>query len=280
MLLENQVAIVTGAARGIGRAIAGLFLEEGARLVVGDIKAFPADDPLRAHGDRFIALPCDVARDEEVKALVDTAMGQFGRVDVLVNNAAYPGPLASIMDIAPEEFDHAVAVVLRSVFSGIRHAAPVMIAQGSGSIINIGSTAGLRASSVLHPYGAAKAGVQMLTQSAAVELGGRGVRVNCICPGGISTALYGITAGLDPDAAEAVRDTVARNLAGLQPLNRAGAPEEVATTALWLASDMSSYVTGQVIAVDGGLTVARPMPPGVQPIDIFRKMAGLDANPT
>jgi NAD(P)-dependent dehydrogenase (short-subunit alcohol dehydrogenase family) len=273
--LQGQTAIVTGAARGIGHAIAALFLEQGANVVVGDIKTIPDDDPLRAYGERFVAMLCDVSKDAEVGALVKAAMDRFGRVDVLVNNGAYPGPLASIVDISPEEFDHTVGVVLGGVFSGIRHVAPIMKAQKSGSIINIGSTSGVRASAVLHPYGAAKAAVQMLTQSTAVELGRDGIRVNCLVPGGIATALYGITAGLDPDAAELVRGTVTKNLAGMQPLERAGQPEEVASTALWLATSGSSYVTGQVIVVDGGLTVARPMPPGVQPIDIFKKVAGI-----
>lgn len=276
-ILDGRVAIVTGAARGIGHAIAEVFLQEGAKVVAGDILALGADDPLMKFGEVLDAQICDVRKDEDVRRLVEAAVGSFGRVDILVNNAAAPGPTDGIAELDPAAFSETVNLVLGSVYYGMRHVAPVMVKQRSGSIINIASTAAIRAASALHPYGAAKAGVAMMTQNAAMELGGSSVRVNCLCPGGIATALYGIAAGLSAEEAEARLDTIAKNLAGAQPLGRAGQPREVANAALFLASDLSSYITGQIIAVDGGMTVGRPMPPGVTPRQFFGRVAGVDA---
>ena len=270
--LAGRTAIITGASRGIGRGIAELFLAEGANVVGGDIEVIP---PIAGAGNRFHTEYCDVTRDEHVAALVAEAVERHGRVDCLVSNAANPGPIEGIADIDPDAFDATVSVVLRSVYLGLRHVTPVMREQGGGSIIHIGSTSALTASSVLQPYGAAKAGVAMLTRTAAVELAIDAIRVNCICPGGIATALYGLSAGLSVQAAEMRCDVVAKNLADILPLGRAGTPHDVAQAALWLAGDRSSFVTGQVIAVDGGLSVGRPMPPGVTPAQFFKRIAGI-----
>ncbi|WCT74489.1 SDR family oxidoreductase [Sphingomonas naphthae] len=273
-LLKGQTAIVTGAARGIGRGIATLFLAQGACVVTADIDAIADFDG--ADG-RVLKVAADVSRDGDVAATVRAAVDHFGGLDCIVNNAARPGPIEGIADLAAEAFEATIALVLGSVYSGIRHAVPVMRAQGrGGSIVNIGSTSALVASSVLQPYGAAKAGVSMLTRSTAVELAADRIRVNCLCPGGIATALYGLSAGLDPEAAASRIDVVAGNLAAQLPLGRAGTPEDVAHAALFLASSLSTFVTGQIIAVDGGMTAGRPMPPGVTPDRFFGRVAGID----
>ncbi len=275
-LFDGRTVVVTGAAHGIGRGIAELFLSHGANVVGGDELAIGRDDTLNSAGERFASVVCDASDDEAMRGLVATARARFGRIDCLVNNAASSGSMDGIAEMTPEAFDRTVAVVLRSTFLGMHHAVPVMRAQGGGgAIINIGSTSALRAAAVLQPYGAAKAGVAMLTQNAAVELGPEGIRVNCVCPGGIATAMYGLAAGLDRAEAEARRATIAANLAPLQLLGRAGTPRDVANAVLWLASDLAAYVTGQVIAVDGGMSVGRPMTPGVTAQQFFRRIAGV-----
>ncbi|MFD2498504.1 SDR family NAD(P)-dependent oxidoreductase [Rhizorhabdus histidinilytica] len=147
------------------------------------------------------------------------------------------GAIDGVATLAPERFDETVSTVLRSVYLGMHFALPGLRRSAGGSIVNLGSTSALVAAPVLQAYGAAKAAVAMLTRNAALELAPLGIRVNCLCPGGIATAMYGIAAGLDPEAAEAARDEIAANLAALQPLGRAGRPEEVASAALFLASE-------------------------------------------
>jgi NAD(P)-dependent dehydrogenase (short-subunit alcohol dehydrogenase family) len=273
--LQDKIAIVTGGARGIGRAIAEIYLEHGARVMIGDVLPIDRDHPLRAYGDKVAIAKCDVSQDEDVRRLVETTRSTFGRIDILVNNAASPGPTEGIAEIDPLAFASTVQTILGGAYSGARHVTPIMRAQNAGVIINIGSTSALRAASALHAYGAAKAAVSMMTQNLALELAPHGVRVNCICPGGVATALYGLAAGLDAKEAEARIDVVARNFATALPLGRAGAPRDVAYAALFLASDMSAFITGQVIAVDGGMSVGRPLPPGMSPHQFFRRMVGL-----
>lgn len=267
--LDGRVAVVTGAARGIGRAIATLFLEQGATVIAGDVAPVAIDHP------NVVTCPCDVRRERDMAALMARAIDGHGRIDCLVNNAAAPGAIDGVATLAPERFDETISTVLRSVYLGMHFALPGLRRSAGGSIVNVGSTSALVAAPVLQAYGAAKAAVAMLTRNAALELAPLGIRVNCLCPGGIATAMYGIAAGLDPEAAEAARDEIAANLAALQPLGRAGRPEEVASAALFLASEGASYVTGQVIAVDGGMSVGRAMPAGTEPRDFFRRVAGI-----
>jgi len=251
--LQGKVAIVTGAGSGIGRATAKRFAAEGAKLVVNDLDADAATrvaKEIEAAGGVAAAFPADVADPRQVEALIREATSRFGRLDVLVNNAAavIPGPLESISDA---DWRRTQAVTLDGVFFGIRAALPVMAAQGGGSIINIASGAAVAGEPGLAAYGAAKAAVVNLTKTASVENAARGVRVNTILPGPIAT----------PPLLAAVEATGGR--AGWErqiPCGRLGQPEEMAAVALFLASDDASYVHGAAIIADGGVAARTNSP--------------------
>jgi NAD(P)-dependent dehydrogenase (short-subunit alcohol dehydrogenase family) len=251
--LANKVAIVTGAGSGIGRAVALRFAAEGARVVVNDVVADAAQrvaKEIEAAGGTALPCPGDVSDSNQVEALVRAATSRFGRLDVLVNNAAavVPGPVEAISDA---DWKRTQSVTLDGVFFGIRAALPVMAAQGGGSIINVSSGAAVAGEPGLGAYGAAKAAVVNLTKTAAVENAARGVRVNCILPGPIET----------PPLLAAVEATGGR--AGWErqiPCGRLGKPEEMAAVALFLASDEASYVHGAAIVADGGVAARTNSP--------------------
>jgi NAD(P)-dependent dehydrogenase (short-subunit alcohol dehydrogenase family) len=255
--LQGKVAIVTGAASGIGEAIARRFADDGAQVIVADVQDARGQALVSSLGDGAAYRHCDVSRETDVRDLIAHAADRYGRVDVLVNNAGSPGPSGPIEGVDVDAFDAAIGVLLRSVFLGLKHAAPVMKRQGSGSIISTASVAGLRTGFGPHAYSAAKAAVIHLTHSVAMELGESGVRVNCICPGGIATPIFGKGYGLSPEAAERTVPLMKQVLAGMQPLPRAGLPEDIANAAAWLASDESSFVNGHALVVDGGITGGR-----------------------
>jgi NAD(P)-dependent dehydrogenase (short-subunit alcohol dehydrogenase family) len=186
--------------------------------------------------------------------MVDKTVEWFGRVDCLVNNAGIPSPMTSITEIDVATIDQILAVNVRGVVLGIKHAAPVMISQRSGSVINIGSVAGIRGGISAHIYSASKGAVQALTRSAAAELGEKGIRVNCISPGAIVTGIFGKNAGLEGSTADRVTGVVKEGFAAIQPIPRAGLPDDIAQAAVFLASDGSGFVNGQDIVVDGGMT--------------------------
>ena len=255
--LQGKVAIVTGAASGIGEAIARRFAADGARLVAADVQDGRGQALVASLGDEATYWHCDVSREADMRTLVAHALERFGRVDVLVNNAGIGGPGGQIEGIDVEAFDAAVGVLLRSVFLGIKHVAPVMKRQASGSIVNTASVAGLRTGFGPHVYSACKAAVIQLTRSVAMELGESGVRVNCICPGGIATPIFGKSFGLESEAADRSVALMKQVLSGAQPLQRAGLPEDIANAAAWLASEESNFVNGHALVVDGGLIGGR-----------------------
>jgi len=187
-----------------------------------------------------------------VKAMIDHALARFGRLDCLLNNAGNPGRMTGIADLDVEHFDEIMAVHVRGVMLGMKHAAPVMVRQGAGSIINTGSVAGLRAGLSSHSYSAAKAAVIHLTRCVAVELGEHGVRVNSISPGAIVTGIFAKGAGVSGAAADQATDSLKASFARLQPIPRAGLPDDIAHAALFLASDASSFINGHDLVVDGG----------------------------
>jgi meso-butanediol dehydrogenase/(S,S)-butanediol dehydrogenase/diacetyl reductase len=251
--LANKVAIVTGAGSGIGRAVALRFAAEGAKVVVNDLVADAAQrvaKEIEAAGGTALPCPGDVSDSKQVEALVRSATSRFGRLDVLVNNAAavVPGPVETISDA---DWKRTQSVTLDGVFFGIRAALPVMAAQGGGSIINVSSGAAVAGEPGLGAYGAAKAAVVNLTKTAAVENAARGVRVNCILPGPIET----------PPLIAAVEATGGRAGWDRQiPCGRLGKPEEMAAVALFLASDEASYVHGAAIIADGGVAARTNSP--------------------
>jgi NAD(P)-dependent dehydrogenase (short-subunit alcohol dehydrogenase family) len=252
--LGDKVAVITGGASGIGACSARRFVEAGARVVIADMQEERGRELARALGDAAEFVRVEVSHEADVAASVARALERFGRLDCMFNNAGFGGALGSIADTPVEEFDLTFAVLVRGVFLGIKHATPALRRQGSGCVINTGSVAGLNAGYSPHAYAAAKAAVIQLTRSTALELAEHSVRVNCICPGFIATPLGLNTVGRPDAATEAARS----GMAEAQPIPRAGEPDDIAAAALWLASDAASFVTGQVLVVDGGISVGRP----------------------
>ncbi len=250
--LDGKVAIVTGGSSGIGERIVELFVEQGAKVVAAARRQQEGAALEKRLGVRFIR--ADVANEADVKTMVDQTVKWFGRLDCLVNNAGVPSPMVSITEIDVPTIDQLLAVNVRGVLLGIKHAAPVMLAQKVGSIINIGSIAGLRGGASGHIYSATKAAVQSITRSAGAELGEKGIRVNTISPGAIVTGIFAKNAGVEGSKADRLTDVIKGAFASLQPIPRAGMPEDIAQAAVFLASDGSSFINCQDIVIDGGLT--------------------------
>ena len=248
--LENKVAVITGAASGIGLGTAVRFAGEGAAVVLGDLNEEGGQSAVRQckeNAGRAVFQRCDVAADSDIKALVDRAVKEFGKLDIIFNNAGLGGAVGTIEEITVENWDRTMAILLRAVFLGMKYAVPEMRKSGGGSIISTASIAGLGGGRGPHAYSAAKAAVINLTRSVALEVGKDRIRVNCICPGGINTPLlYNRLPG--------GQETTAQFLSQIQPIPRAGLPDDIANMALFLASDESEWVTGTAMVVDGGLT--------------------------
>lgn len=256
--LEGRVCVITGGASGIGEAMVRLFAAEGARLVVADVQDHRGRSLVDSlDPDSAVFVHADVSVEADVRGAITLAQERFGRLDVLCNNAGIAGPGGPIDGFDADAWDATMAVLLRGVFLGIKHAARPMKRQGSGSIVNTASVAGLQAGFGSHLYSAAKAAVIQLTRSVAMELGEAGVRVNCICPGGVATPIFGKAFGLSPEDADRTVATVNTVLATTQPLRRAGRPDDIAEAALWLAGDASGFVNGHALVVDGGLVGGR-----------------------
>ena len=255
--LANKVAIVTGAARGMGAATARLFAAEGARVVIADVLESEGAALARELGSVALFRHHDVSDEESWQRLLRDAVGQYGGVDILVNNAGVL-LMKGLLDIEKQEFERVLAINLVGTFLGIRVVAPKIIERGGGAIINISSVDGMKGSNATGAYSASKWGVRGLTKVAAMELGHRGVRVNSIHPGGIETPMT----VRQPEH----RPFVQKYFKGV-PLGRMGQPEEVASVTLFLASDDSSYICGAEIVVDGGMIIGPyyPNQPGAPP---------------
>lgn len=254
MKLEGKVAVVTGGGSGQGKAACLLFAKEGAAVVVADWQRESAEEvaaAISAAGGRALAVHVDVSREADVIAMVDATLQSFGRLDVLFNNAGigYSAgdryKMASVVDTPEEDWDAILAINLKGVAMGCKHAIPVMVRQGGGVIINNASINALVAMPGADAYTAAKGGIVALTRVLASDWGPKGVRVNCICPGGVDTPMIAPVLQ-DPQ----VRAAMEANC----PLGRVASPEEIARVALFLASDDSSYVNGVILPVDGGWT--------------------------
>lgn len=250
--LEGRVAIITGGASGIGAATTRLFVENGARVVIGDLQPELGEALARELAPNVVFQKTDVAKEAEVKAMVARAESAFGRLDCIFNNAGFGGVLGGIAETDTGEWDVTFAVLVRGVFLGMKHAAPLLRRQG-GSILSTASVAGIRSGYSPHAYAAAKAAVIQLTQSVALEMAPDKVRVNCICPGFIATPLALNTVGRP----ESAMDSRKPRMAEAQPIERPGEPRDIAEMALFLASDRSTFVTGQAFVVDGGFSSGR-----------------------
>jgi 3alpha(or 20beta)-hydroxysteroid dehydrogenase len=252
-MLEDKIAIVTGAAGGIGLATACEFARRGATLMLVDVDARRlalAADAVRAAGGGTVATtPADVSSARDVRRYVDATVAAFGRIEVLFNNAGVGGAVAPIAEYDPVEFDRVIAIDLRSVFLGLRYVLPVMLEQGSGAIISTASIAGEVGLPGTCAYNASKHGLIGLTKTAAAEVGRLGIRVNAVCPGAVDTGLLrDFSVKFNPDDPEAAW----AQLAERQPNGRLGTPEEIAAVVAFLASDEASYVSGVAWPVDGG----------------------------
>jgi NAD(P)-dependent dehydrogenase (short-subunit alcohol dehydrogenase family) len=250
--LDGKVAVVTGATSGIGAKTAERFVAEGAKVVIAGRRHAEGEALARRLGPQAIFIRTDVAEEAQVTAMIERALAAFGRLDCLFNNAGTPGQMTGIADVDMAHFDATINVHLKGVVLGMKHAAPVMSRQGSGSIINTGSVGGLRAGTSPHIYAAAKAAVIHLTRCVAIELADKGIRVNSISPGAIVTGIFAKGAGLADGAADRTAESLMAGFAGAQPLRRAGVPDDVALAAVYLASDASSFITGHDLVVDGG----------------------------
>lgn len=242
-MLKDKTVIVTGAAKGIGRALAVAFAKEGANIVV-NYRSTPPDETVKeveAQGVKCLAVQADVSSFEESEKLVEAAKENFGSVDVVVNNAGITRDTL-IMRMSEADFDAVVSTNLKGCFNMVKHASKVMLKQKSGAIINMSSVIGLIGNAGQANYAAAKAGIIGITHSAAKELAPRGITCNAIAPGFIET-----------DMTAVLSDKVKENILANIPLKRMGKPEEIAETAVFLAK--SKYITGQVVAVDGGMVM-------------------------
>lgn len=255
---EGQVAVVTAAGSGIGQASALRFAAEGACVLVADLSGTRARATAQAiaeAGGEAAWIKMDAAEPPAIEDTVALALQRWGRLDLLVNNAGYGEP-ALLCETTVESWNRTLAVTLTSVFLGLKYALPVMRRQGKGAVVNTASVSGIAGDVGMPAYNAAKAGVVNLTRAAALECAGQGIRVNCVCPGGIDTRVTQILAG---DRADELRTM----MAAAHPLQRMGSAQEIAAAIAFLASDEASFITGAALVADGGLTAATGLPPYV-----------------
>jgi NAD(P)-dependent dehydrogenase (short-subunit alcohol dehydrogenase family) len=247
--LTNKTAIITGASRGIGQAIAEAYAQAGASLVLTSRKmenVGPVAETIRAAGGRAIALPAHAGDQAAAEAVVQSALAEFGRVDILVNNAATNPHFGPLLTAEASHFDKIFEVNVKGYFFMIKAAAPAMQAQGGGKVINVASTAGINPGPQMGVYSTSKAAVLMLTKALAIELAPANIQVNALAPGFVKTRF---------SAALWTNPVLSRGLEKLTPAGRIAEPNELTGAALYLASDASSFTTGSVLVVDGGITL-------------------------
>jgi NAD(P)-dependent dehydrogenase (short-subunit alcohol dehydrogenase family) len=243
---SGKVALVTGAASGIGRASALAFAKAGAKVVVADISVDGGEETVelcRAENTDSFFVQCDVSKSMDVEILIRKTVEYYGRIDYAHNNAGIEGPQAFTGDYPEDQFDRVVAINLKGVFLCMHYEIPHMLRQGGGAIVNTASVAGLVGTRGVIPYVASKHAVVGMTKTAALEYARSNIRVNCVCPGVIHTAMIDRFTHGDPEA-------LAQYAEG-EPVGRMGTPEEVANAVIWLCSDQASFVTGHALAVDG-----------------------------
>ncbi len=274
-ILKDKVAVITGAASGIGRATVELFVAEGARVLAADID----DEAGQALEDAYPGLVryqhCDVLQEDDIAVAMEIASQTFGGIDILFNNAGAGGSRNSIETMTGEAWDFSQNLLLRSVALGMRYALPHMKGRGGGAIVNTASVAGLQAGAGAPAYSAAKAGVIHLSKCAAAEFAKYDVRVNAICPGLIVTNIFSSGEPMAPAGREMIRQAMGANAAQAQPVRKVGVGDDIAQACLYLASPMSAFVTGTHIVVDGGLTIGPRH--SWDPEEQARRMKGMEA---
>jgi NAD(P)-dependent dehydrogenase (short-subunit alcohol dehydrogenase family) len=246
---DNKVALVTGAAMGMGYATAQAFAEAGASVVLADLNEDAlraATDRLSSAGHKIHGFRCDVSKEAEVEAMVDETVATFGRLDAAFNNAGIQIPTAAVPDVPSADYELVMGVNLRGVWNCMKHELRCMQKQGSGAIVNCSSIGGLVGLPFLAAYHGSKHGVIGITKSAALEVAAQGIRINAVCPGTIDTPMVADMLAKMPEAMDEILKQ--------QPIGRLGRPEEIAGAVLWLCSPGASFVIGHALAVDGGFT--------------------------
>ncbi len=276
--LEGKVAVVTGAASGIGRGTVDLFVAEGARVIAADIQDDKGARIEEDHQGRARYVRCNVMEETDIAAAVAAAVGTFGRIDCMFNNAGAGGAQETAEGVTAEGFDSVMHLHVRAALFGMKHAVPHMKAQGGGTIISTASVAGLRTGYGPILYSIAKAAIVHMTHVAAAQLGPYAIRVNCICPGLIATNIFAQSLGLPSQLGETRIDAIAEATKDSQPIPRGGRASDIAEAALYLASDGAGFVNGHALVVDGGLTLG---PSGMAQLSAFAPIIhalGIDAS--
>lgn len=253
--LDGKVALITGGVSGIGLGTVELFVAEGAKVVAADIQDEKGAMLEQRFGGAVRYARCDVTQEADIAAAAGLAKSAFGGLDVLFNNAGISDMMRTVAEFEPERWNWVFDILVRGPALGLKHATPLMLERGGGSIINTASIAGLQAGWGPIAYSSAKAAVIHMSRCAAAQLSPQKIRVNAICPGLIATSIFGASLGLPREVADQMAARVAENAPKAQPIPKAGLPEDIAKAALYLASDDSAFVTGQHLVVDGGITV-------------------------
>lgn len=242
---KNKVAIITGGSFGIGRATAIAFSKKGARVVIVDwVEDQETLNQIKSTGAEAIFIKCDVSKDEDVRMMVKKTIDTFGRLDYAFNNAGIEGIRGTTVDCTEENWDKTIAINLKGVWLCMKYQLPELLKQGSGSIVNCASIAGMIGYQDLPAYVASKHGIIGLTKTAALEFAKSGIRINAVCPGVIKTPMIDRLTGNNKEAED--------QYASMEPIGRLGRPEEIANAVVWLCSDEASFITGHAMAVDGG----------------------------
>jgi NAD(P)-dependent dehydrogenase (short-subunit alcohol dehydrogenase family) len=253
--LHQKIALITGAASGIGLGTLERFVAEGAKVLAADVQDEKGAMLERRFPGSVVYARCDVTEEADLEAAVARAQSAFGGLDILFNNAGHGGAIGAVEETSAKAWDQTFALLVRAVILGMKHAVPVMKARGGGSIVNTASIAGLQAGWGPIAYSTAKAAVIHLTRVTAAELSPQNIRVNAICPGLIATSIFGASIGLPREVADQMAARIEEAAPQFQPTPKSGLPGDIAEAALFLASDAAAFVTGTHIVVDGGLTI-------------------------